>query len=421
MGVTMRTFWRSHRRQLAMGAVCLIIVLVGVGVLLRAVLVARFHSVTRVSTQDVRVKPPSEVVSVTSSSIAVTTAPKPPPPVASVVDPAPRGFGVSTAETLMGLSPAALAGELDRYQMLGVTWLRVDVTWTWIQPDSSKDYHWTDYDRVIKAARAKHFNVLGVIAYTPAWARVAGCGGDKCRPASAATYGAFAGAVAAHYAPMGVHAWEIWNEPNQASFFAPAADAAAYVQLLRAAYPAIKAADKNAIVVTGGLAPTETAGGNIELQQFAAQIYALGGKGYFDALGIHPYSFPVPASYSAPWNAWTQMTTTIRSLMVRSGDGSKQIWPTEYGAPTGGPGVGASTTNYQFTEAPDHVDEALQAFIARDVVTQYRILGWAGPLFWYGYEDLGTSLASAENFYGLVRADGSPKPALEALRTTIRP
>lgn len=41
---------------------------------------------------------------------------------------------------------------------------------------------------------------------------------------------------------MGVHAYEVWNEPNIVNFWAPGPDPARYTQLLKLAYPAITAA-----------------------------------------------------------------------------------------------------------------------------------------------------------------------------------
>ena len=72
-----------------------------------------------------------------------------------------------------------------------------------------------------------------------------------CAPADPGPFAQFAGAAAARYAPLGVHDWEIWNEPNGA-FWLPAPNPAAYVAWLRV-MPAIKAADPEATVISGGL------------------------------------------------------------------------------------------------------------------------------------------------------------------------
>lgn len=55
---------------------------------------------------------------------------------------------------------------------------------------------------------------------------------------------------------MGVHTFEIWNEPNYAQFWPSAPNAAEYVTMLKAGYAAVKTADPGATVLMGGLSPT---------------------------------------------------------------------------------------------------------------------------------------------------------------------
>jgi hypothetical protein len=81
--------------------------------------------------------------------------------------------------------------------------------------------------------------------------------------------------------------------------------------------------------------------------------------------------------------------------MVNHGDGSKQIWATEEGAPTSDSGV----------------TDAQQAATITEAYAIFRSEPWAGPLFVYTYRDSGD-----ENRFGLLREDGSRKPAWEAFR-----
>jgi hypothetical protein len=70
--------------------------------------------------------------------------------------------------------------------------------------------------------------------------------------------------------------------------------------------------------------------------------------------------------------------------------------------------VGAST------DGPHPVTEDKQAQIVEEAVQLRNSYSWAGPLFWYDYKDLGTNRATRENFFGLVRYDGSHKPAYDS-------
>jgi polysaccharide biosynthesis protein PslG len=360
---------------------------------------------------------------VTSTTPAIMSAPL----ASTVIVAASSGglrIGLSYGDTLPGLSRTALAQTLDDAVALGTRWIRVDLAWSDVQYQSAGSYDWSGFDRVVHAARARNLGVLPILAYTPAWARPAGCDSDKCAPADANAFASFAAAATRRYAPQGVHSWEIWNEPNIGGFWQPAPDIAQYVGLVRAVVPAIKGTDSAATVVSGGLAPAPSSGGDISQIDYLTGFSNLGGPQLVDAIGYHPYSFPVPPAYDADWNAWAQIAATPRSfqsVLAAHGYAGKKIWITEYGAPTNGPGLGATASDYKViaTPGPDHVDEALQAQMATDSVGLAKSSSTIVALFWYSYRDLGTGTSTIENFFGLRRYDGSPKPAYAALKQAI--
>ena len=331
-------------------------------------------------------------------------------------------IGLSYGDRLFSASPTFLGQTLDDAVQLGVGWMRVDLAWDDIQHDSPAVYNWAPFDRIVQAASARHLKVLPILAYTPAWARAAGCTNDKCSPAQAAQFAVFANAAARRYAPSGVHTWEVWNEQNTVGFWQPTPNASAYVSLLRTTSVAIRSADRTATVISGGLASTATSGGDISQLDFLKAFCAAGGPAVVDAIGYHPYSFPVLPGYKADWNAWAKIadtTTSFKSVLAGCGAGTKKLWLTEYGAPTNGPGVGATLSDYHFASAPDHVDEALQAQMATDSVTLAASSSFIGGLFWYTNKDIGTSTSTIENFFGLRRVDGSGKPAWNTLKQAI--
>src|SRR5438874_990470 len=157
--------------------------------------------------------------------------------------------------------------------------------------DSIRGRSGTSSWRGVAAATARGIRVLGVLEFTPSWARPANCTSDeKCAPANADDFARFAAAAATRYAPRGVHDWEIWNEPNRDSFWQPKADPARYTSLLKASYTSINAVDPSATVVTGGLGyPTSVS--NLSAYAFLRGIYQNGGEAYFDAVGVHPYCY----------------------------------------------------------------------------------------------------------------------------------
>jgi polysaccharide biosynthesis protein PslG len=331
--------------------------------------------------------------------------------------------GLSYGDTLPGLSLAALDSELNDAVQLGVGWIRLDLAWDDIQPTSQSNFNWSAFDRIVTEANARHLSLLPILDYTPGWARDPSCGSDKCAPANPAQFAAFAAAAASRYAPLGIHTWEIWNEPNITVFWQPAPNPSRYVSLLKATVAAIRAVDTGATLVSGGLSPAATGGGNISPVDFLTAFCQLGGQQVVDAIGFHPYSYPVTPGYQADWNAWQQIANTpanLTGVLAANGAAGKKIWLTEYGAPTNGPGAGATSSDLKLGQMPDHVDEALQAGMASQSVALASSSAVAGALFWYSYQDQGTDPANAENFYGLRRANGTPKPAYAALQQAIR-
>ena len=327
-------------------------------------------------------------------------------------------FGI--AGGLASLPTAELTSKLAQIKALGVSWVRYDIEWSNIEYEGPGQYNWADYDKVVQAVSASGLISLAIIDYTPTWARRNDCKNTAmCAPADPATYAGFAAQVARRYSPFGVHHYEIWNEPNISTFFEPAADPAAYTALLKSASAAIRSMDTQAFIVSGGTAPASTGNGNYAPTDFVQGMYAAGAKNTFDALGHHPYTWPYTAAFPNFAGAWGQLST-LHNIMVARGEGQKKIWITEYGAPTGGPGALATSGLTTAEGAADHVTELLEARMVTDAVKAARILPWVGPFFWYSFQDAGTTNDTVENFFGLIRADGTHKPAYDIFKRAIQ-
>lgn len=192
--------------------------------------------------------------------------------------------------------------------------------------------------------------------------------------------------------------WRVWNEPNLVSFFRPAPDVAAYSALLRQTYEAIKQVQPGSTVLAGGMAPAEDAQGNINGTNFLSEMYRQGANRYFDAFNVHPYTWPYlpndPGTSS--WNTAMKMWS-MRDVMVAGGDANKQIWITEFGAPTG--------TN------PNSVDEQTQSDTIGIVLDAVVGTDWLGPAFVYSVRDSGSDTSDVEQNFGLVHRDWTPKIA----------
>jgi polysaccharide biosynthesis protein PslG len=312
-------------------------------------------------------------------------------------------FGVALGGAIQNEDSTTLGRDLDAIAGTHTHWVRVDINWAVIQGAGPSSYNWAPIDRVVQGATARGVKVLGTILYTPGWAHPSGA--SATYGPDPATYANFAATAVRHYAAMGVHAYEVWNEPNITAFWTPKPDPAAYTRVLKAAYPAIKGADPTATVLSGGTAPAPSDGTQIAPIDFLQGIYANGGAGSFDAVSHHPYCWPANPGDPQGWSAWYQMYGTnpsLRSVMTANGDAAKKIWATEFGAPTNGP-------------SGSYVSEATQASMLTRAYQLYRTYDWGGPLFFYqGRDQSANDTSTRENFFGLTHYDFTPKPAYTA-------
>ncbi len=288
----------------------------------------------------------------------------------------------------------------------GAKWLRLDFPWSVVERNKGT-FDWSAIDRVVTAASNHGLEILALPAYTPAWARPTGTT-DKTAPTDPAAFAAFVGAAAARYALRGVHSWEVWNEPNISNFWAPRPSVSGYVDLLAGAYKAIHSADANATVISGGLSPALDAadGSQIAPMTFVRQMYALGAKGFFDAVGLHPYSFPYSplTPGSSGWNTF-QQTPMVHQIMADHGDDAKKVWLTESGFPTG-------------TSARANTEQEQSDYIRAQYDT-FATWSFAGPFFTYMLRDTGSDAADLEQNFGLLRNGWSAKPAWSTFVTEM--
>ena len=343
------------------------------------------------------------VPAVTSRSTTTTTFPSTP---TTLPPPRAEQAGVSPGISLGGLSGTKLNDALDAIAATGVRWLRVDFDWSVIQHRNPQQFNWTRTDRIVDRAAEHNLSIIALVTYTPAWARPFGTP-DKSPPSNPDAFATFVSAAAQRYAAKGVTSWEIWNEPNVSTFWYPRPDPEGYTALLVRAAAAIRAVDATATIISGGLSPASDQGNGsqIDVRTFLARVYAAGGGRAFDAVGMHPYSFPRLPSFPADYNAFAS-TPALYQVMVDHGDAAKQIWGTEIGAPTGGGG--------------GSVTEAVQEQILIEAYKEWNAWPFAGPLIWFAFDDAGTNPTNRDDHYGLRAADGREKPALAAFRGVVR-
>jgi hypothetical protein len=307
------------------------------------------------------------------------------------------------------------------FTRLNHRWQRYFVFWSTVEPEPGRfDFHVVDAYRRIAESDGK--KSLFVITGAPAWAN--GGAGVLTPPTDPAQFGSFAGRFAN---ALGRHgdAYEIWNEPDEFWNAPDRADPTRYVALLRSAYRGIKDAAPRATVLFGPMT-----GNNYD---YVAAAYRAGAKGAFDAMAVHTDTACLvngPTSYLrepavGPFKGRIYRFSflgyrTVRRVMVANGDRRKPIWMTEFGwssPPDNGPTScqrGASAG-----QKPAGVSEARQARYLRQAYHCMRRDRYVKVAMWFNSRDLGQDNTELNN-YGLIRHDGSRRPAYRAFADIAR-
>ena len=343
-------------------------------------------------------RPMRWVAAVVTVMLALTVAGAPAPSRAALALPA-DGYGFGQGGAPVSDSFDTTNRELDAVAGTTASWLRVPVEWSAIEATKGQ-YNWGYLDNMVNSARARNLRILATVGFTPAWARPQGLGSLMWTtpPANAADFAAFTRQVVQRYGDR-ISVWQIWNEPNLALFFGFTNNKAAkYAELVKAAYPAIKAVQPNSTVVLAGLSRMS---GDDAPPNFLNQLYANGIGGSFDAAAAHPYVFPSGLA-ADPENGWSDVGR-MHDVMAGNGDGGKKIWMTELGAATSDDG--------------DGVSQQEQARQISDVLGAVAALPYAGPAFIYSIRDLDSAQRGNReaNFGALLTSDFQPKAAAAML------
>ena len=307
---------------------------------------------------------------------------------------------------------------LDRAKAAGVGIVRVDLGWASLEQEGKGSYNaWylKRIDHVVEQAEARGIKVLFTFWETPCWASTApaaikqGCDGNwwdrgvqRYPPAKASDFADALAFLTNRYGRR-VAAWEIWNEPNHDDFFKARDKVSAYAALVKAAYPAAKAADPGSTIIAGSLADAD--------YEFTEALLDKGVKGNFDAWSVHPYSedrSPLHPGFSG-WEkkSFAQGVPAVRRTLVRHGQ-IKPIWLTEFGW---------STCTVRGQAAYENcVDPSTQATYLKLAFKQMRSWSYAPVGITFNLADTSSDPADRVDNYGLINENGAAKPAYAALR-----
>lgn len=263
------------------------------------------------------------------------------PPMPHVLDPGPPQE-VYTERPIVGVH-TRLADEVEPWKIqrslqlvreMGAPWIVEFFPWAYYHGGEGA-FAWGRPDLIISHAEAQGLTVIARLGMTPEWARPPDTPLYYLDHAGYPHFVEYAAAFAERYRGRVDHL-VILNEPNLSFEWGYRQTTPAdYVDLLRMAYPAIKEANPDAVVLAGALAPTlEPEGspwGRNDLE-YLAEMYEAGAAAYFDALAVHTYGFTFPPEAEpGPELLNFRRVELLREIMIAYGDEEKMIYVTEMG------------------------------------------------------------------------------------------
>lgn len=292
---------------------------------------------------------------------------------------------------------------LNMVNDLRFTWITQQIEWKETETPKGT-YYFDEIDHIVNAARLHNVNVMLSVVKAPSWET----GGFNGFPKDPRDLYDFMKALSTHFQGR-VAAYMIYNEQNLTGESGDI-NPGRYVEILKQGYLGVKAGDKNAIVLSGALAPTgindpkgERAPGELGVLsdlRYLEEMYQYNNgevRSYFDVLATHPYGFNNPPETKWPDNPnnnplfpknangvidfynrsnsfYFRRIEDQRAIMEKYGDGAKQVWATEYGW----------CTDYRpdgYDECKYNTEQDQGNYLVRAIQYSKKYYPWMGVMF----------------------------------------
>ncbi len=308
--------------------------------------------------------------------------------------------GVNISAMRPGALPAEADSEIAQAKTLRATVLRTAVPWSVLEPTGPGAVDpgaLAFLDRLVNDAAAAGIRVIATADSTPCWAAaapsqtLAACrpqaesDANAWPPRNPADYAAYVAFLAGRYGTR-LAAIEVWNEPDQSNeaYLAGPNKARNDAALLRAAYPAIKAANPSVTVLGGSLVGSNGA--------FLRALYAEGIKGFYDGLAVHFYTLTLASLRS------------IHAVQLANHD-TTPLWLDEFGW--------TSCWPERIEQEQGCVTKQVQAANFTNTLRTLARTPYVAAAVSYKLRD-----SSAEDF-GLLTTSGARKPAYAAFANAL--
>jgi hypothetical protein len=311
-----------------------------------------------------------------------------------------------------------VAGRVALLQQTRAKVTRFDVLWSTVAPTQPANprnpadpaYDWSRVDAVMTQLAAARIVPIVSVYSTPDWAVIRptpyefAYNPNAPRPAAFRDFmhalakrysGTFANPAGAPATLPRVRHFEIWNEPNLKNFFRLGArsNLAHYKKMVNAAYPAIKQANRRAIVIIGVGGPRSSTGqGNVGARQWMRGL-VLDRRVKLDAYSQHIYPASPPRARVKAFPSWNSVPEILQTLDRRKR--GMKLYITEAGYTT-------ATTPFRNVRVSVPVQNRyLNQIFQLPAVRSNQV----AAVVWFNLQD-------NENWpAGLLRADGSRKPS----------
>ena len=333
------------------------------------------------------------------------------------------GSGATPAAADRWYAPAPVLGIVDAgrqpsaARQAGASWDRALFLWQVIQTNGPSDWALDSYvdTAKLKPTLSGAIPIVGIVQGTPVWAEGNSHDGASGVPTGLDypvddprnTFGQFMLRLARTYKGR-ITTWVVWNEPDflpgeSGTWWTWSGNIPDFYRLLKTAYRAIKKADPSASVVFPATTYFADAVHGRELflarvLQEASNDREAPANGYFfDAVGVNLY-----CSLDAIYRVHGVYTSILAQYQLQ-----KPLWLTETNCPVYNDATAPEPATGRIT-----TDE--QAAFLIEAVALARAAGYQ-RVGWYTMVDHEASSGIVDR-WGLLRADGSPRPAFLAFR-----
>ncbi len=248
----------------------------------------------------------------------------------------------------LGMCHAGYSTSSEEYAImddLGVEWMRVDFSWSRIEP-AEGEFDFEYWDAYMDAAVTHDKKVMAILDYETPW--LPNQTGRYIRRENVPYFLNYVNETVRRYKDN-VAAFEIWNEPNMYDFWVGSRED--FLYLFNHTAELIHSIDPEIVIVGGAVAGNDPG--------FIEAMFEYGCMKYVDAISFHPYSTNVQQI--------RMDILELRQLLAKY-NYQGELWITEIGNPTEG--------TYGHTVTEDELSERVVKTLAIAMAEGINVIIW---------------------------------------------